>query len=274
MQNTIVYNSPLSRRAPYPYGVLAAGHSRFAPNDPVITTRFNEHTLILTTDGAGEIVLGGQVTRTTPFTLSWVDTATDYRHGCAKDAAFWTYLWFSFDGFAADQLHSHLAKRNQLHASVGPDTVELFKRVNGEISSNHPERHSQLSACAGWVLAQFESSTLQLGADSSLQQLTSRIANHLSDPWDTKTMARQVGLSISRFHAVFLDEFGVPPATWLREQRINEAKRLLTETDMAVTKIGERCGYPDPHHFSREFAKNALLPPSRFRAQMRSRVAR
>ena len=87
-------------------------------------------------------------------------------------------------------------------------------------------------------------------------------------------MARQVGLSISRFHAVFLDEFGVPPATWLREQRINEAKRLLTETDMAVTKIGETVGYPDPHHFSREFAKNALLPPSRFRAQMRSRVAR
>ncbi len=274
MQNTILYNAPLSRRAPYPYSVRAAGHSRFTPQDQAITSHFNEHTLILTTDGTGEIAVRDQVTWANPFSLSWVDTSTDYSHGCAKDAEMWIYLWFSFDGYAADQLYTQLQRRNQLHTMTGPDAVDDFKLILREVSSNQPGRHSQMSAKIGAILAVFESEARQDQGDNSLQHLAALVIRHLSDPWDTSKLAQKAGLSVSRFHAVFLDAFGVPPATWLREQRINEAKRLLTETNMAVTRIGEKCGYPDPHHFSRVFAKNVLLPPSKFRAQMRSRVAR
>ncbi len=274
MLNTIAYNSPLSMGMPYPYGVLAAGHSRFTSRDPAITALYREHTLILTTDGAGEIAVGDQVTRTQPLTLSWVNTSAGYRHGCAKDCDAWTYLWFSYEGHASSQLYEKLARRSQLHASVGTDTIQAFKAILRNVTSNDPGRHSQLSALVAQVIALFENSPSQQGGHNTLQHLAKALSENLAEPWDTKTMAAKAGLSVSRFHSVFRDEFDVPPATWLREQRINAAKRLLTETNMAVTRIGELCGYPDPHHFSREFSKNAMLPPSKFRSQMRARVAR
>ncbi len=274
MLNTIVYNSPLPKGMPYPYGVLAAGHSRFTPRDPAITARYKEHTLILTTDGAGEIAVGTEVTGTQPLTLSWVNTSADYRHKCAQDCAAWTYLWFSFEGHAASQLYGKLARRSQLHALVAPDTIDLFKSVLRAVTSNHQGRHSQLSALVGQTVALFENCPNQTRGHDSLQDLARTLVESLADPWDTRSMAAKAGLSLSRFHSVFREEFDVPPATWLREQRINAAKRLLTETNMAVTRIGELCGYPDPQHFSREFTKNALLPPTKFRSQMRARVAR
>ncbi|WP_281980961.1 helix-turn-helix domain-containing protein [Thalassorhabdomicrobium marinisediminis] len=274
MPNTIAYNSPLSRDMPFPYGVLAAGQSRFTPQDPAVTARFKEHTVILTLDGVGEVTVRDQVNRPGPLTLSWVNTSAEYRHACAPESDAWTYLWFSFAGHALGQLYDKLARRGQLHAAVGPDTIDTFKAVLRAVSSSHPGRHSQLSALVAQVIARFENSPSQRASQSTLHHLAIAISENLAEPWDTQTMAAQAGLSQSRFHAVFREAFDLPPATWLREQRINAAKRMLTETALPMTRIGELCGYPDPHHFSREFAKNALLPPSRFRAQMRSRVAR
>lgn len=272
MPNTIVYNTPQHGLDLYPYRVLAAGRSRFTPKDPAISTRFNEHTLILTTDGEGEITWNGVIDKLQPITVSWVDTSAEYRHCCAGASKAWTYLWLSFAGHASDQLFAHLARREQLHVISDPEAIETFKQVLEEIPSNHPSREATLSGLVAKVLALFENGPSQLGGHEDLQRLADALTSNLADHWDTKSMAAKAGLSVSRFHAVFRREFGIPPATWLREQRIIKAKQLLTETDKFIATIGEDCGYPDPHHFSREFSKSAMLSPSKFRTQMRTRV--
>lgn len=274
MNNTIIYNPPGAVRSAHPYHVRAAGRSRVTPRMPATTSRFNEHTLILTTDGNGQLRTADGQTALEPITLSWVDTSADYRLACAPTAKSHSYLWFSFDGFAVDQLYDQLTRRDQLHASGDPHMIDVFTSVLRAVSAPHPRRYAQLSASVGQALALFENSASGRSADSALQKLTEKITNQLDAPWDTKAMAAVAGLSISRLHAVFRDQFGTPPATWLRAQRITEAKRQLTETDLSIAEIGARCGYPDPPHFSREFSKSALMSPSKFRAQMRERVAR
>ncbi|WP_370232610.1 helix-turn-helix transcriptional regulator [Cognatishimia sp.] len=273
MLNEVLYNSPNTAGAPYPYAVLAAGRSRVTPQTPSVSTRFGEHTLILTIEGVGAIVQRDVETRAWPLSVSWVDTSGRYRHGCAPDAESWDYLWFSFTGFASDALFERVSQRSQAQALAEPDVAEVFGAVLREVAGNTPGRQARLSSLVAQALAAFETQPRQAG-HLSLERLTSEMLRDLAVPWDTKAMAQEVGLSVSRLHAAFRDAFGLPPATWLRDQRINKAKRLLTETDVPVSQIGAECGYPDPHHFSREFAKNAMLSPSRFRSQMRSRVGR
>ena len=51
----------------------------------------------------------------------------------------------------------------------------------------------------------------------------------------------------------------------LQDRRIFEARRLLSETDMAVGRIGEALGFTSPAYFTRAFAHLTGLSPTVFR---------
>ena len=46
---------------------------------------------------------------------------------------------------------------------------------------------------------------------------------------------------------------------------MNTAKELLSETDMPVAAVGEKCGYTDSNYFSRIFRKSTGMTPTEFR---------
>jgi LacI family transcriptional regulator len=49
--------------------------------------------------------------------------------------------------------------------------------------------------------------------------------------------------------------------------RFETAKRLLCETDLRITDVAHRCGYPDHCRFSTEFGKHVGMTPSAYRTQ-------
>ena len=50
---------------------------------------------------------------------------------------------------------------------------------------------------------------------------------------------------------------------------MNEAKRLLAETDYKIGEIGQMTGYEDPKHFMKSFKWVAGITPSEFRKNLR-----
>ena len=50
--------------------------------------------------------------------------------------------------------------------------------------------------------------------------------------------------------------------------RMNHARRLMTQTDLAVREIAEAVGYPDQLYFSRLFKKRTGFPPSTYRRNL------
>ena len=54
------------------------------------------------------------------------------------------------------------------------------------------------------------------------------------------------------------------------ELRIEEAKRLLLETDLPVEEVGEQTGFDSPVHFSRSFKNSVGAAPSVYRKQNRT----
>ncbi len=79
-------------------------------------------------------------------------------------------------------------------------------------------------------------------------------------------LAREAGLSPSRFHARFLAEVGEPPADWLRRRRIERAKFRLATTDQAITTLALDLDFPSSQHFATVFKRLVGMTPRHYRA--------
>jgi AraC-like DNA-binding protein len=74
-------------------------------------------------------------------------------------------------------------------------------------------------------------------------------------------MARKVGYSPDHFSRVFRKLVGVGPREFVVQARIEEAKRLLLDTGLAVGQVADRLGYRSVYFFSRQFrAKTGMTP--------------
>ena len=76
-------------------------------------------------------------------------------------------------------------------------------------------------------------------------------------------------LNVSKYYLshVFKNYMGMPPMQYITTKRITYAKKLLQETDLTASAIGEACGYKDHVLFFKAFKKLEGTTPSNFRKQ-------
>ena len=76
-------------------------------------------------------------------------------------------------------------------------------------------------------------------------------------------------LNISKYYLshVFKNYMGIPPMQYITTRRISYAKKLLQETDLTATAIGESCGYKDHVLFFKAFKKLEGITPTAYRRQ-------
>jgi AraC-like DNA-binding protein len=78
-------------------------------------------------------------------------------------------------------------------------------------------------------------------------------------------LARRVGLSGNRLSQGFQEIYGHTPFAYLREMRLNRARRLFLETGMNVTEVAFSVGYNSLSHFSKSFSRQFGIHPCLFR---------
>ncbi|MGM0340524.1 response regulator [Enterococcus sp. AZ007] len=99
-----------------------------------------------------------------------------------------------------------------------------------------------------------------------LDQATLYIKQHFSDTeLSLGSVAAHINLSSSHFSTIFSQALGKTFIEFLTEQRLNEAKRLLRETDWKLSNIAAEIGYNDPNYFSYIFKRKEGISPKEFR---------
>ena len=79
------------------------------------------------------------------------------------------------------------------------------------------------------------------------------------------TVADAVAMSPNHFSTIFSHECKTTFIEYLTNVRIENAKRLMKETDMKGYDIAYECGFSDPHYFSYIFKKNTGLSPREYK---------
>lgn len=91
-----------------------------------------------------------------------------------------------------------------------------------------------------------------------------------AEPISLADVAAELGLSGGHLTTVVRRRTGRTVQQWIAERRMQEARRLLTDTDLPVAAVGRRVGYPDAGYFIRRFAREHATTPLPWRRASRS----
>lgn len=267
VSDQIYFSKPGPLAAALPYRALVGGETLVGRVTPQVTQRFHQHVLVQTLRGCGQVRHGSQTHAVPAGSLAWLDTALDYSHGCHLDEGFWHYRWIGIEGYRLDQLFQGLdVAANPIFAVQ--DSGDWISKVVHLLTIQEAAQDALISAHISTCLASLAQQRKpgpQDGAGRRIAQLMSAMRADLAYPWRVDGLALQTGLSTAQLFRHFRQVAGTTPMAWLRDERMVLAKRLVVETDAQIASIGQRCGYADPYHFSRDFKRLAGLSPRGFR---------
>ncbi|HVY88790.1 MAG TPA: helix-turn-helix transcriptional regulator [Hyphomonadaceae bacterium] len=87
------------------------------------------------------------------------------------------------------------------------------------------------------------------------------------EEWPIKRLARVSGVSEAHFARSFKEAFGLPPHRYLLTRRIERAKAMLRDTEMAITDIAFETGWASLGTFGRVFRDITGESPGELRAR-------
>ena len=97
------------------------------------------------------------------------------------------------------------------------------------------------------------------------------IASFGRSPPSIEQLAEKRGLSRTHFAHHFRETTGLTPSGFATQTRLNEAARLLTETDLKLAQIAKHAGFADATHFGKVFRRYFFTTPDNYRKIRRDR---
>ncbi len=98
-----------------------------------------------------------------------------------------------------------------------------------------------------------------------IERLDGYILNNLSRRISVAELAQVACLSPSHFHAQFKDCVGLTPHQYLLKTRLDQAARLVRESDQPLVRIAEECGFSSQSALTTAMRRYLGLTPGRLR---------
>jgi len=102
-------------------------------------------------------------------------------------------------------------------------------------------------------------------SDPRIARAAAWLTDRFKEPFHLPTLARQSGLSVSRFSHLFRTRIGLTPGQFLERQRLSHAAHLLRLTSLTVGELAAECGYESAFYFTNRFRRHHGLSPTAFR---------
>jgi AraC family transcriptional regulator len=147
--------------------------------------------------------------------------------------------------FKAEILNGGLAGQLYTESLANVLAVHLLRNYNGAVS----QRLVQNDAIADFKLA----------------QVKDFIEAHLAENLTIAQLATVAHLSQFHFARAFKAATGQPPHRYVRQQRIERAKLLLSVTRLSVSEVADRVGFSNQSHFTAQFRRLTGVTPKAYR---------
>ncbi len=107
-----------------------------------------------------------------------------------------------------------------------------------------------------------------------LQKALAWIEDHLGGDLSNAALARAAGTSLRGLVRLFADEARTTPQGHVREMRLMEAARRLTQRRDTIDQIAADLGFPNRFYFTRRFTRYLRQSPAEFRRRMQGKLNR
>lgn len=124
-----------------------------------------------------------------------------------------------------------------------------------------------------WFIEKFEEASawvaerIENQSESAVEKAKKYMQENYSKDISLEDVSMKVDISSYYFSKLFKEETGRNFIEYLTELRMEEAKRLLRDTDLSMKEICIQVGYSDPNYFSRSFKKYTGYTPTEARGK-------
>lgn len=102
---------------------------------------------------------------------------------------------------------------------------------------------------------------------AAIHRCQNYIFNHLYEEIPLSVLAEITNLHANYLSQRFKKEVGLSISEYIQQQRIEEAKELLTLSDFPLSEICSRLAFHDQSYFTKVFKKHTGMTPKRYRTQ-------
>jgi AraC-like DNA-binding protein/quercetin dioxygenase-like cupin family protein len=264
------------------HAVVRAGHIRAAPDYRVDRRSYPGHDLLFCLAGSGTLRSGNRSFAVSAGQLGWIDCKRPHAHW-PDPADPWELLWMRVDSPQMNRLADALNIESDPVFTLRrfTDAASIYDQVFMLLRDRSLTLDAALHAAVSALIALlFEARqgapplTRRQSRDApiapELGAVLARMRVDYRRAWSVKDLAELAGVSVPHFFRCFARVTGSSPIDWLRRERINHAKRQLTETRDRIRDIAERVGYNDAFYFSRDFRKLVGMSPRQYRDRERA----
>lgn len=110
---------------------------------------------------------------------------------------------------------------------------------------------------------------ITLASQERIRYMISYIHRNYAEKISLKQIAASANIGEREALRCFQKTLNRTPFDYLNEYRLNQAKKLLCETDLSVTQIALRTGFSDCAYFGKIFRKMYHMTPKEFQADYR-----
>ncbi len=186
----------------------------------------------------------------------------------------WEICFFAFNGELAKYLVEKTGFKGGV-VSVTIDDNEIWKEIDDiaiELNENSTSEMHNLEYLFK-MLSFFETKNTSFSAEADADEPSYKyiyavkkyISFNFSKPIKISDIAKQLNINRSHLYRIFKESTGKSIEEYLVSIRINEARRLLDDTDFSTSAISDLVGYAHCSTFFKMFKSHTGLTPLEYR---------
>ncbi|MBW5447774.1 helix-turn-helix domain-containing protein [Cohnella sp. CFH 77786] len=157
------------------------------------------------------------------------------------------------------EIQAHWSEKTQPSLERALERAETLEELMPEVAGSLKQLHQQYAS---------------MRDSKNNRQLVKEIRNYIEDEFGNPDLSlnlisEKFDLSAKYASQLFKEQYGMKFVDFLVHLRMEQAKKLLLETDGSIQDISEQVGYTHPISFGRTFKKEVGVTPGDFRKYMR-----
>lgn len=159
-------------------------------------------------------------------------------------------LHFELDIGESTSIVDNLFKLNESKGDNSP--LDIFKRENTFRN----------------ILEEVFVNSKNYGMDGSygvFKNIAEYIQRHYREPLSVSEISDIYGVSENQLYYIFKKHIDISPSQYIKELKLNKARKFLLLSENSIKDISEHLGYMDPLYFSKLFKSEFGLSPNKYR---------